>query len=132
VAQTAADEDIGFIEASVVPGHLRLDEADVLVGGGLCHRVQLGQFAFHAVEQAQLETDEIVVDAHPVPRVFPVLGLDVLALERACHRRALARLHGCDYTEAVADLLMPAGVSEDHEGKRRARTTRRRRGDPRR
>ena len=98
------DALIPEIEAGVIPGHLRFDEADVLVGGGLRHRMQLGKLAFHAVEQAQLETDQVVVDAHPMTRVFPVLGLDVLTLERAGRRRGAGGSHGNDYTEAVARL----------------------------
>src|SRR5580704_5299609 len=97
------DALIPEIESGVVPGHLRLDEADVLVGGGLRHGMQLGDLAFHAVEQAQLETDQVVVDAHPVTRVFPVLGLDVLTLEWAGRGRGGDGSHGDDYTEAAAD-----------------------------
>jgi len=65
----------------MVAGHLSLDESDVDLGCALGHGVQLGQLPLHAFEKTDLEADEVVVDAHPVARVFPVLGLDVLALE---------------------------------------------------
>src|ERR1700693_748678 len=65
------DPLIPQVEPGVVAGHLRFDESDVLVGGGLGHGMQFGQLALDPIEQAKLEANEVVINAHPVARVFP-------------------------------------------------------------
>lgn len=74
------------IKACVVPLHLGLDVGDIDVGRLLRHGVELGQLSLDPLEQAKFEADQIVVDAHPMARVLPVFGLDVLAFERALGR----------------------------------------------
>ena len=67
----------------MVPRHLGLDVDDVHVCSPLGHRVQLRQLPPDPLEEADLEANQVVVDAHPVAGVLPVLGFDVLPLERA-------------------------------------------------
>src|ERR1017187_2345475 len=119
------------VQPGVVPSHLGLDEGDVLAGGALRDRMQSGQLALDPFKEAELETNEIVVDAHPMARVFPVLRFDVLSLQRPRHWVLCASCpHGHDYTEAVADLLTLVGVSRDHEPRKRStEQTRHRRRD---
>src|SRR5580700_3473311 len=109
------DTLIPQVQPCVIPRHLRFDEADILVGGSLSDRMQLGQLALDPIQQAQLETDQVVVDAHPVAGIFPVLGFDVLTLQGQCDRLGAIRRHVRDYTKLVADLLTRLGVSEDHD-----------------
>ena len=108
------------VEALVVPSHLGLDVDHVDICCLLGHRVQFGQFTLDPIEQTQFEADEVVIDAHPVPGVLPVLGLDVLSFEGplswsvgldAGHDQIIrGQKHG-----PVADLLTPGGVALDHE-----------------
>ena len=77
------DPPISQIEAPVVPLHLVLDVGDIDVGCLLSHRVELGQLSLDSLQKAKLESNQIVIDAHPVAGVLPVFGLDVLAFERA-------------------------------------------------
>ena len=70
------------VEPLVVALQLRLDEVDVLVGSLSCGRMQLRQLPVGTFQETELEADQIVVDAHPVARVFPVRRLDVLAFKR--------------------------------------------------
>jgi hypothetical protein len=74
------------VETFVIPSHLGLDEGDVDVSCLLSHRVQLGQLPLYSIQETQFEADEVVVDAHPMTRVLPVLGLDVLSFEGAVGR----------------------------------------------
>ena len=103
------------VQATVVAGHLALDEGDIDCGRPLCHRVHLWQLSLHPVQEAEFEANEVVIDAHPMAGIFPVLGLDVLALERTLGRcQWVPGFHSSHYTEldqcAVAELLTPAGV----------------------
>jgi hypothetical protein len=80
------------VEAIVVPGHLCLDEGDVDVGRLLSYRVKLGQLSFDPIQEAQLEADQVVIDAHPMTCVLPVLGLDVLSFEGTLGRCSFGTL----------------------------------------
>ena len=96
------DPLIPEIKACVVPLHLGLDEGDIDVGRLLRHRVELGQLSLDPFQEAKFEADQIVVDAHPMAGILPVLGLDVLPLERALGRPLwMVELHGYHYTDAV-------------------------------
>ncbi len=77
------DPLIPEIKACVIPLHLDLDVGDIDVGRLLSHRVELGQLSLDPLQKAKLESDQIVIDAHPMAGVLPVFGLDVLAFERA-------------------------------------------------
>jgi hypothetical protein len=66
----------------------------------LSHRMQLRQFSPHAIQQTQLEANEVVIDAHPMAGVFPVLGLKVLALEGTmCRYQGIPGFHSSDYKD---------------------------------
>ena len=95
------------VETLVVAGHLGLDEGHVDVGGFLGHRVEFGQLSLDPIQQTQLEANQVVVDAHPMPSIFPVLGLDVLSFEgtlSSCFIGCCRHRH--NYMEAVAGLLL--------------------------
>jgi hypothetical protein len=77
------DSLIPQVQPGVVPSHLSLDERDVNAGGTLRDRMQFWQLPFDPFKEAKLETNQIVVDAHPMARVFPVLRFDVLSLQSA-------------------------------------------------
>ena len=65
--------------------------------------MQLRQLSLHAVQKADLEANQVVIDAHPVAGVFPVLGLNVLAFERTLVRyQRMPRLHKENYTDRGA------------------------------
>src|ERR1035441_3435756 len=62
--------------------------------------MQLRQLPPDPLEEADLEANQVVVDAHPVTGVLPVLGFDVLPLERAPGwPLCLSRRHAHDYTK---------------------------------
>jgi hypothetical protein len=94
------------IKASVVPLHLSLDERDIDVGSLLRHRVELGQLALDSLEKANFEANQVVVDAHPMAGVFPVLCLDVFALEWAVGRPLWMVQHGSHYMDGVKPVLL--------------------------
>jgi hypothetical protein len=75
------DALIPKVETFVVAGHLGLDEGYIDVRRLLGYRVKFGQLPLDSIEETQLETDQVVVNAHPMTCVLPVLGLDVLPLE---------------------------------------------------
>jgi hypothetical protein len=70
------------VEACVIALHLVLDVDDIDLGCLLRHRVDPGQLSLDSPQKAKFETNEIVIDAHPMACVLPVFGLDVLAFER--------------------------------------------------
>jgi hypothetical protein len=70
------------VEALLVSQHLALDDLEVDGRGLLSERLQVRDVAVHPLEDASFELEQIRIDAHPVARVFPARGLDVLALER--------------------------------------------------
>ena len=111
------------VQPAVVAGHLVLDEGDIHFGRFLCHWMQFRQFSLHPVQEAEFEANQVVINAHPMAGIFPMLGLDVLALERTlgrCQREP--GFHRSHYTEldesAVAELLTPDGVGLPCEPRR--------------
>ena len=89
------------VQPIVVAGHLVLNEGDIDFGRLLCHRVHLRQLSLHSVQEADFEPDQIVVDAHPMAGIFPVQGLDVLALDRTLDRsQQVPGFHRSHYTDA--------------------------------
>src|SRR5207245_6888401 len=70
------------VEALLVALHLGFDNLEVPRRGLLCERLQVGDVAVHPGKNAPFELEQIGIDAHPVARVFPARGLDVLTLER--------------------------------------------------
>jgi hypothetical protein len=43
--------------------------------------LHIGQLPLDAFQKTQFEANQIVIDAHPVTRVLPVLGFEVLSFE---------------------------------------------------
>jgi hypothetical protein len=76
------DPLIPEIKAYVIALHLVLDVGDIHVSSLLSHWVELGQLSVDSLQKAKLESNQIVIDAHPVAGVLPVFGLDILAFER--------------------------------------------------
>ena len=74
--------------------------------------VEFGQFSLDTFQETQLESNQVVIDAHPMAGVFPMFRLDVLSFERAlgCFSWWSCRYFH-RYAEAVADLVTPVGVS---------------------
>src|SRR5258708_8534317 len=69
------------IEALPVAVHLALDDLDVGQGSLPGGRLEVGYVFPYPGEDSPFELEEIGIDAHPVARVFPALGLEVLSLE---------------------------------------------------
>src|ERR1700685_1897288 len=63
------------VQACVIPLHLVLDVGDIDVGRLLCHRVELGQFSLDSLQKAKLESNQIVIDAHPMAGGLPSFGV---------------------------------------------------------
>ena len=75
------DPLIPKIEPVVVAVHLLLNERNVHLGRLSRHGLKLGQLPLDPFQETEFEADQVVIDAHPVARVFPVLSFDVLSLE---------------------------------------------------
>src|SRR4029077_14688260 len=69
------------VEAQLVSVHLALDDLEVDGRSLLGRRREAGHVAAPTAEDFPLVIEEIRVDAHPVPRVLPARGPDVLPLE---------------------------------------------------
>ena len=54
--------------------------------------MKLGQLSFDLIQETQLEADQVIVNAHPMTCVFPVLGVDVLSFEGTFGRCSLGTL----------------------------------------
>src|ERR1700730_5326294 len=70
------------LQASLIALHLCLDDLQVRLRRPLSDRLQLDQVAPDPIEDSPLELDEVGIDAHPMARVFPVGGSNVLTLQR--------------------------------------------------
>jgi hypothetical protein len=69
------------VKPTLVALHLLLDDPQVYLGCLSGLRPEPAEILVHSLENPALELQEIGVDAHPMARVFPVGGLQVLTLE---------------------------------------------------
>jgi hypothetical protein len=69
------------VEPVVVPSHLLLNKKDVHISGIPSHGMELGQLSLDSFQKSEFETNQVVIDAHPMASIFPMLGFDVLSFE---------------------------------------------------
>ena len=74
------DTAVPEIETLLVALHLGLDDLEVRRRSFPGGRPQICDVALHPCKDSSLELEEIGIDAHPVPRVFPARGVEVLTL----------------------------------------------------
>jgi hypothetical protein len=43
--------------------------------------MELGQLSLDSFQKSEFETNQVVIDAHPMASIFPMLGFDVLSFE---------------------------------------------------
>ncbi len=99
------DSLIPEVKTCVISLHLGLDVGDIDVGRLLRHGVELGQLSLDPFQEAKFEADQIVIDAHPMASVLPMVGVDVLAFERALGWNLwMPGLHGYHYTDPVESV----------------------------
>ena len=82
-AMEIPDALVPQLDPSLIAFHLGLDDPDVSLCGHPRDRMQLGHVMPHSIEDSPLELEQIRIDAQPVAGVLPVLGLNVLTLQRS-------------------------------------------------
>jgi len=69
------------VEPGLITTHLAFDDSQVGRGRLLRHRAKLRQLPVHPLQEADLEPNQVGVDADPVPGVLPVRRSEVFAFQ---------------------------------------------------